>query len=532
MKTKNALFALLVIVLPTAITAQELPPIQKVELQGRTFMVNGKPFFPIMAWLQAATNFPLLKECGMNSTAGYWAGSGQKKDVTGFLNQIGKAGLYGVVPFDEGAKGHRALLGYIHDDEPDLSHPVSDAVVEPGKTLQLNPKTPLWKIVDGDLNSWSVLDPLEGASFTIRLQKPVTIEALGVALTVSKGLSLPKEMAFEANGQQLLKAALTEKKGLQKFSLPQAATFQELTVKVLGVTPGEQVYGSLGEIEGLDKEGKNVLLAPPRQVPRAMPDETLRKYAAIKAADPARPVFMTLTGRFHPIFKNWPEQERLRLYPEYVKAADVVGYDIYPIYGWNKPEWLYLVHEATEQLVSMAEPRPVYAWIETSKGGQWTGALESQKEVTPEHIRAEVWMCICRGATAMGYFTHIWKPQYSQFGVPENNRRALREINHQITKLAPAILGQPFPQAVSVKASGNTMLDIMARRLGQDLYLFAVNYDQGARPTKAAISVPGLAAGTKIEVVDEARSLQADPGSFVDEFAPLAIHIYRLTASN
>ncbi len=181
--------------------------IEEVEIRDRAFYVNRRPFFPLMAWLQDARNFPLLKDCAMNTTAGYSGGSSGTKSVAEYLALVEQAGLYGVMPFDPRLKGGPALLGYIHDDEPDLLHQESDAV----------------------------------------------------------------------------------------------------------------------------------------------------------------------------------------------------GYDIYPIYGWNKPEWLCLGHDATERLVQIAGTRPVYAWIETSKGGQWTGDLDGQKDVKPEHIRAEVWMSICRGATAIGY---------------------------------------------------------------------------------------------------------------------------------
>jgi hypothetical protein len=504
-----------------------LPPIEKVEIRERAFYVNGQMFFPIMAWLQDARNFPLLKECGMNATAGFTS-SRSAASMGDYVAALEKAGLYGVLPFKQELKGHPALLGYIHDDEPDLTRQVNDAKIEPGQTLRLNPSTPLWKVLDGDLSSWSVLDPLEGASFTIQLPKPVTVEALGVALTISKGLPLAKEIVFAAGGKELLKATLTEQRGLQKFSLPQPATFQELTVKVSSATPGEQVWGSLGEIEAFDKEGRNVLLCPPRRVPRALPEESLRKYAAVKSADATRPLFMTLTAHFHPHFKELTAEQRTAWYPEYVKAADVLGYDIYPIYGWNKPEWIYLCHDATETLVNLAGPRPVYAWIETSKGGQWTGALENQKDVKPEHIRAEVWMSICRGATAIGYFTHIWKPQYAQFGVPEENRRALRQINDQITRLTPAILGRVSSKKISIKSSTDVKLDLMARQAGSGLYLFCVNYDERQKAASATIQVEGLAGGTRIEVVDETRSLQAQAGAFTDEFPPLAVHIYRI----
>ncbi len=240
---------------------------------------------------------------------------------------------------------------------------------------------------------------------------------------------------------------------------------------------------------------------------------------------------MTLTGNFHPHFGKWTEAQRAELYPAYIQATDVVGYDIYPIYGWNKPEWLHLVHDATEMLVTHAGSRPVYAWIETSKGGQYTGSLDRQHDVTPAHIKAEVWMAICRGATAIGYFTHIWKPSYKQFGVPEENRKALREINDQITRLTLPILGEPARQAVSIKAATEVKLDCMAKRSGGDLYVFAVNYDEKAIPANATITIEGLLAEASVEVVDEEREIRSEAGVFRDTFAPLAVHIYRVKSS-
>ena len=505
------------------------PPIETVETApNRAFHVNGKPFFPIMAWLQDADKFPLVAECGMNATAGYWPKSSGTADVTEYLPLVWKAGLYGVMPFDARLKGHPALLAYIHDDEPDLPRQVSDAEVVPGPGLTINRSTPLWKIVDGVWHSWSVLDPLQGAQVTIRLKEPVTVTGLAVYVTTSKGLAVAKDVTFEGDGKEILRATLKAEKGRQAFDLPRPATFRALTMTVRSTYPGDNVWGSVGEVEGCDAAGKNVLLSPPRHEPRAWPPETLEKYKAMKAADPSRPVFMTLTGYFHPHFTGkFTEEQRSRLYPEYVRAADVVGYDIYPIYGWNKPEWIHLVSEATGRLVGMAGARPVYAWIETSKGGQWTGPLERQKDVTPIHIRAEVWMALCRGATAIGYFTHVWKPAYHQFGVPQQNRRALREINDQITRLAPAILGAPTNRKTALPA-GDVKVDAMVREHGGNVYVFAVNYDERLKGTSATFAIDGLPDGAAVEVIDEGRTLKVQGGRFSDRFEPLAVHIYRV----
>ncbi|MCX6903270.1 MAG: hypothetical protein NTW03_07295, partial [Verrucomicrobia bacterium] len=362
MKTKRAFVILKVLLgvlatpflISVSISQPAAPaPIAKVDIRDRAFYINGQPFFPLMAWLQDARNLRQVKECGMNATAGYWGGAGGAENVAEYMTVVAKTGLYGVMPFHKALKGNPSVLGYIHDDEPDLSHQVSDARVEADPALHVNPKNPLWRLLDGDLNSWTVLDPMENASLTIHLPKPVTVERLGVAVTVSKGLALPTEIIFTAEGKQLLKAKLTGAKGLQKFDLPQPATFKDLALKVTAVTPGDQPWGSLGEIAGFDHAGTNVMFCPPRREPRAYPEKSLAQYRIIKAADPARPVFMTLTAEFLPFFKKWTEPQ-YAMYPEYIKATDVVGYDIYPIYGWNKPEWIYLGHDATAALTKLA----------------------------------------------------------------------------------------------------------------------------------------------------------------------------------
>jgi len=515
-----------------AAAAADRPPIEKVEIQPNgAIQVNARSFFPIMAWLQDPQNFPIIKSCGMNTVAGYWPKSGGTRDVKEYLDLVEQAGLYGVMPFDERLKGHPALLGYIHDDEPDLPRLVSDAVIEPAENLKINPRTPLWKLLDSDVFSWSVLDPLEDASVTVKLKEPVTVESVAVWLTISKGLAVAREIVIEANGRDILRVKLAGKKGRQKFDLPKPATFSELTLRVLSIEPGQHVWGSLAEIEAFDREGKNALLSPPRTLPRLSPGDILHQYRAIKKLDLSRPVFMTLTGYFHPFFGKYNGRQR-KIYPEYVKATDIIGFDIYPIYGWNKPQWIHLVHEATDLLVKMAGGKPVYAWIETSKGSRWTGELLKQKDVTPAHIRAEVWMAICRGATAVGYFTHVWKPSYSQFGMPAANREAITRINAQITRLAPAILGEEPDRAVSIRGEKAVKLDSLAKRLNGDLYIFAVNYDERLRKTRAAVSLNGLSAGTKVIAVDEDRTITSKEGFFLDTFEPLAVHIYRIGSAD
>ncbi|MBL4774899.1 MAG: hypothetical protein JKY87_02415 [Mariprofundus sp.] len=519
------------LVISTQVFCTPLAPIATVSIDNkRAFQVNGKAFFPLMAWLQNKENFAALKRSGMNATAGYRANPKETEDVIKYLKHLQQAGLYGVMPFDTRLKRNPTLLGYIHADEPDLSTRMNDVNIEPANHLIINKNTPLWKIFDGNKRSWSVLDPLKGAYFTIKLDQPVTVNGFAISLTTSKGLSVAKEILFETDHRVVLKSKLISKSGRQLFQLPQATTFSELKITITDTHIGKNVWGSIAEIEGIDSDGHNVLLSRPRLTVRKTPFETMRSFQTIKSFDSSRPVFMTITGNFHPQFQK-RRGLPLERYPDYIKSTDVIGYDIYPIFGWNKPEWLHFTHEATDMLVQISGQRPVFVWIETSRGGKSSilGPLSRQHQVSPQHIRAEVWMAICRGATAIGYFTHRWTPTYQQFGVPENNRQALREINDQITRLAADILANRPKYSVEINNDNNVKLDVMAKERSGILSIFSVNYDEELRSATASIHVPWLKVGSKITVVDESRSIIAKQGHFNDTFSALAVHIYKIT---
>ena len=351
-------------------------------------------------------------------------------------------------------------------------------------------------------------------------------------LTISPGLAVAKEVAFEGDGKSLLTATLEAKKGRQEFPLPAPATFRELKLTVRSTYPGQNEWGSISEIEGFDKAGQNVLLSPPRHEPRAEPEAVLAKYREIKAADPERPVFMTVTGNFHPHFGKWTDQQRNSLYAAYFQAADILGYDIYPIYGWNKPEWIHLVHEATELLAQQAGQRPLYAWIETSKGGQWTGALEDQKDVTPAHIKAEVWMSICRGATAIGYFTHVWKPSYHQFGVPEQNRTA--PAGNQCPDHATGA-GDPERRTGAGRNDpdgGRCQAGCDGQAARRQPVPIRGELRSARRAGQGHDLRSGTAGGSGDRSAGRASRHPAQAGSFCDEFGPLAVHLYRVKQGN
>ena len=537
-----AVGALLGAAVVPAAAADKLAPIKKVEIgKNRELLVNGTPFLPIMSWAQDPKNFAMLRGLGFNAFCG------NQSNVTAKMqcDAAQEAGGYGIPDFGEdgqGAIGHPNLLAWIHGDEPDMPKVKSDAVVEPAKHMNVNKSTPYTRLVDGGTGSWTAIQPLEGGEFTIRLEKPVTVGSLGVWLTISGNLSVAKEIEFRGDGKLVLTAALENKKGRQKFDLPQPATFKHLAVKVTSAYAGEANWGSIGEIEGFDAEGKNLLLSKSYYVPRQPPDEIAAVYRKIKTADPSRPVFMTFTTTFMKEHRGkYDEAMQEKVYSEYVKYCEVPGFDLYPIYGANYPSHLNWPAFGVDQLRAFAGPdKPIYVWIETHKGSQWV-TFENQLDVLPKHTRYEVWSVLIRGATAVGYFTHRWRPDFKEFAPTAEMQAELKRLNDQLTRLAAAILAAPAKRKVAMQLAGNLPCHFKATEHDGSLYVFAQNMDLGEEAHKlrqgqditprggqATITVEGLKAGTRIEVVDEDRTIAAEAGKFADDFGPLAEHIYRI----
>ena len=70
-----------------------LEPIKKVEVgKNREFVVNGKPFFPIMSWAQPSKMYPKLRDLNFNTFCGN-ADAVAAKEV----------GRYAVTAFKKGA---------------------------------------------------------------------------------------------------------------------------------------------------------------------------------------------------------------------------------------------------------------------------------------------------------------------------------------------------------------------------------------------------------------------------------------------
>jgi hypothetical protein len=193
------------------------------------------------------------------------------------------------------------------------------------------------------------------------------------------------------------------------------------------------------------------------------------------------------------------------VYPGLIARADVVGFDLFPLQEWCRPERLADVFASQRELVGMAGGKPTFQWIEAD---DWK-CPGGRTAVTPATVRAESWLAIAGGAQGLGFFPARWTPKVGE---------AIQRMSRDVAKLGPALFSAPASVSID-----NAQLRVGARRHNGALYVVAVN--AGFTTARATIRLPGLA-GRPVSVLDEGRRLPASGSSFSDSFAPLGVHVY------
>jgi len=215
-----------------------------------------------------------------------------------------------------------------------------------------------------------------------------------------------------------------------------------------------------------------------------------------------RVAMLTLTNHFFSGAAPLPQGRGM--YPKMVKAADMVGFDLYPLAIWCRRAFL-AVFDAQRELVRLAPGKPTFQWIEA---GPMTGC--SRFIPTPESLEAETWLAIAAGARGIGYFPDTWAPDIA---------KRIAEVNRRIAALAPVLLAPERPVSSLPNA-----VRAGARALAGATYVVAVNASSRL-PANARITVPGLTAFS-IRVYGEPRALPVRAGVFRDRLAPLQTRIY------
>ncbi|HUT01697.1 MAG TPA: hypothetical protein VM031_04535 [Phycisphaerae bacterium] len=253
------------------------------------------------------------------------------------------------------------------------------------------------------------------------------------------------------------------------------------------------------------------------------PEALLADFARIRRADPAHRVYLNLgcgvaDERF--VGRGATDEQ----YAAYPQACDIVSYDVYPCNSIQPdgPDRLHLVAKGIERLRKWAGPRKaVWCWIEANKIHKGPG-----RAPTPEEARTQIWMALVHGADGYGFFCHSWAgPKMLVSGIEPDMQAALAKVNAEVHALAAVLKAETIDGAATVTAARGGRVDVLVKRHGGATYVFAVNMRR--KPETAAIALRG-AAGAEAEVLFEGRSVAVEGGTIRDEFAPYAVHRYKV----
>ena len=254
--------------------------------------------------------------------------------------------------------------------------------------------------------------------------------------------------------------------------------------------------------------------------------------AAIKAADPNHLVTINFScGFYWDSSYNWIPSglngSRAN-YVGYEAAADIVGFDMYPVTGWDAPQWLYVPGAATAKMVSDTQSKkPVFPVIEASKQDlSWTPP--NTPGPTAQEMRFEAWDCIIHGATGLGYFTIAFNP-FRWTNYTADIEAEMTRTNSQINALKDVILSDPPAMSVTASEASGKKFNFMTRQSGSTYYVFVDNADMGRASESITIRF-GQSIGS-VSVYGENRQITPSGSAFTDSFSPIDIHIYQVTLS-
>ncbi|KPJ75873.1 MAG: hypothetical protein AMS14_02900 [Planctomycetes bacterium DG_20] len=253
------------------------------------------------------------------------------------------------------------------------------------------------------------------------------------------------------------------------------------------------------------------------------PEALLADFARIRRDDPTHPVYLNLgqgvaNERF--VGRGATDEQ----YARYPQACDIISYDVYPCNSIqpNGPDRLHLVAKGIDRLRKWAGPRKrVWCWIEANKIHKGPG-----RAPTPEEVRTQIWMALVHGANGYGFFCHTWAPKRMRVsGIEPQMQAPLAKINAEVHALAGVLNAPTVQGAAAVKTTRGGRVDVMVKKHAGATYVFAVNMRR--KPQRPAIALQGTGSA-KAEVLYESRTLAVEAGRIVDDFAPYAVHRYRI----
>ena len=195
----------------------------------------------------------------------------------------------------------------------------------------------------------------------------------------------------------------------------------------------------------------------PRLLAIAQPDEPdingvpgatlLQNYTQYHTGAPSKPVLLDFSGGT--IYTKYPTNQATYIADS--PAGDWISNDIYPVSGWNRPDWIDLLQTPMilgaapggidDNLRSFNPGKPEYNYIESSN----QCLIYCWRAPTPDEMRGEIWDSVVHGARGIWYF-----PQQVDYGfqfdaTPPNLVSEMTRQNARLSQYGPMLVAHGGP---------------------------------------------------------------------------------------
>jgi hypothetical protein len=240
------------------------------------------------------------------------------------------------------------------------------------------------------------------------------------------------------------------------------------------------------------------------------------EYNRLKAVDPKMPVFVNFSGSS----ALWGYGGKTQTdYQNWMKGADWVGNDLYPITAHNRPSALDAPGLASQRLSQWSGGKRQLAVIEASD--QELAPHTEYPGVTADQFRSEVFNAVISGATGIIYF-----PQRIGGGFLYDNMNAsveaeMKSVNARLSRIGNALMTQKDPSTAGITVGGT--LRATWRRYNGKTYFIVLNNSTSA--VTATMSTRGVSASSA-SVDGESRGVAIRGGQITDTFKAMEAHVY------
>ena len=253
---------------------------------------------------------------------------------------------------------------------------------------------------------------------------------------------------------------------------------------------------------------------PDVKKPPTDPKDLAADYAHWKKGTPDKPVLVNFSGG-----NVLDPKASKQLYAAYMRSADWIANDIYPVTGWNRPDWLWKVGSAVDRLREWSGGKPQFCFIETSNQRlPWTP--KTTRGVTPDEFRAELWHAVIHGVRGVIYFPQQLGDKgavpFRYDATPPKVVEEMVRLNGRLGELAEVLASPVNPREASIRA--DPPLEVGWRVHGGRLYVIALNFSD-SEVSAGLLRWPQLAKG-KVE------RLGGDPGRSDAAFGAYEARVY------